>query len=314
MKLINWMITGAIWSLASNGMAAGVTITGAGQHDALGPYLTDWTTNALLIDGADTLVAPMEFASFDSALGELVAVRVEISSSFTANMRLMNLGSTHALTSASVDVDVYVDIFNDGVADNVTVLSDQVAASQLPLFASGNDNFLLDVTVGDTMTEILTITENLQRFTSGSGSDLFSIGCGSTSMHTAEITPQDGLALFTHQAESSCGVTLSYEYIAADGGSGGSSGGGAGANGGGSSGGGASGSGGAGNGGGQAGSGGGSNGSGFGQGAGGNGSNGAGGGTGQGGGTAAAPVPVPGSLFLMMAGLIGFGVRGRMVR
>lgn len=295
MKLIDWMITGAIWSLASNSMAVGVTITGAGQHDVLGPYFTDWTTNALLIDGADTLVAPMEFASFDSALGELVAVRMEVSSSFSANLRLTNLGSSHTLTSASVDVDVYVDIFNDGVADNVMALSDQVAAPQLPLLFSGNDNFLLDMTVGDAAMNIVTITDDLQRFTTASGSNLFSVGCGSTSMHAAAITPLDGLALFTHQAESSCNVTLSYEYVVAGGGAGGSDGD-AGATGSGS--------------GNTSGSGSASNGSGSGQGTGANGSN----GLGQAGGTAGAPIPVPGSLFLMMAGLIGFGVRRRTAR
>lgn len=180
----------------------------------LGPHATDWTTNALLVPNADMLYAPMEFTKFDSSLGRLTGVRIEIQGSFTATMRIFNTGS-HTLQSASVSVDMKVDVFNDGDAESAMTMTDEVGPPALPLALTQPGQFLVDATVSGSVSDQLNI--NTSQFgayiDNGSGPlGTFRVGCGSTSMHIANIVPTDGLALFTHQADSSCQVTVVYEY------------------------------------------------------------------------------------------------------
>ncbi len=189
------------------------------ETQTLGPHATDWTTNSLIVPNADMLYAPLEFQKFDRSLGRLTGVRIDVVGSFTATMRIFNSG-THTLQSAEVSVDMIVDVGNDGTAETTMTMSDQLGSPPLPLALTTPGSIPVDATVSGSVSKQLNIdvsnATELAKFIDLDGGPLgtFQVGCGSTSAHIANIVPTDGLALFTHQADSSCQVTISYQYVA----------------------------------------------------------------------------------------------------
>ena len=211
MKRLKWFVA----ALALGVPALTQALETVSQTLTLGPHATDWTTNSLLVPNADMLYSPMEFQKFDSSLGVLAGVQLEVQGSFTATMRIFNSGN-HTLESAEVSVDMLIDIGNDGSAESNMTMSDALGSPPLPISLTQPGPFMVDATVSGSVSDIITISDaaQLAQYVNGGGPlGTFQVGCGSTSAHIANIQPTDGLALFTHTADSSCQVKVTYLYV-----------------------------------------------------------------------------------------------------
>ena len=200
---ITGLITGiaCLWAAQAWGLI--VPMQTVAQEAALGPYRTNWTTNALLADSAQTVGGAMEFASFDSGLGELLGVRIDVTGSFTATLRLMTQGGQGAQHQGRAEVGMLIDVFNDGSAERNLVMGDTIYAMSVVA--------MQDIALEGTINGSLMIDSNLAAFTSDAGAS-FSIGCASTSLQFGALTQDSSAAVLTHKASSTCGAKVVFEY------------------------------------------------------------------------------------------------------